>query len=163
MNRIIDIEKAVKLSQRFKKEGKIVILAGGCFDVIHLGHIKFLQEAKKTGDILLVMLESDESVHKIKGDKRPIHNQNERAEVLAGIRFVDYVIKIPFLEENGEYDRLVMKLNPSVIAVTKDSSALKHSKRQAKQIGAKLIEVIGHIPEKSTTRIAEIILAENKL
>ncbi|MGA2911147.1 MAG: adenylyltransferase/cytidyltransferase family protein [Candidatus Levyibacteriota bacterium] len=163
MNRIIDIEKAVKLSQRFKKEGKIVILAGGCFDVIHLGHIKFLQAAKKTGDILLVMLESDESVHKIKGDKRPIHNQNERAEVLVGIRFVDYVIKIPFLQRNDEYDKLVMKLNPSVIAVTKGSNALEHSKRQAKQIGAQLLEVIGYIPEKSTTRIAQIILAENKL
>ena len=163
MNRIIDIEKAVKLSKRFKKEGKIVILAGGCFDVLHLGHLKFLEAAKKTGDILLVILESDANVRKIKGDKRPIHNQDERAEVLAGVRFVDYVVKIPFLEGNGEYDKLVTRLNPSIIAVTKGSSALEHSKRQAKRIGAKLIEVIGHIPEKSTTRIAQIILAENKL
>jgi FAD synthetase len=163
MNRIINIEQAVKLSKRFKKEGKTVILAGGCFDVLHLGHIKFLQAAKKTGDVLFVVLESDENVRKIKGIHRPIHSQDERAEVLTSIRFVDYVIKIPFLEDNSRYDKLVMKLNPAIIATTKDSSALEHSIRQAKLIGAKLLEVIGQIPEKSTTRIAEIILAENKL
>jgi rfaE bifunctional protein nucleotidyltransferase chain/domain len=163
MNRIIDVEKAVKLSKRFKKIGKTVVLSGGCFDVIHLGHIKFLEAAKKTGDILLVFLESDENVRRIKGEQRPIHNQDERAQVLAAIRFIDYVIKIPFLKDNGDYDKLVLRINPSVIAITKGSNALEHSKRQAKKIGAQLLEVIGHIPEKSTTKIAQIILAENKL
>ncbi|MGA2968057.1 MAG: adenylyltransferase/cytidyltransferase family protein [Candidatus Levyibacteriota bacterium] len=163
MNRIIDVEKAVKLSKRFRKEGKTVVLTGGCFDVIHLGHIKFLEAAKKTGNVLLIFIESDENVRRIKGEQRPIHNQDERAQVLAAIRFVDYVIKIPFLKSNDEYDKLVLNLRPSIIAVTKDSSATEHSKRQAKQIGAKLLEVIGHIPEKSTTKIAQIILDENRL
>jgi rfaE bifunctional protein nucleotidyltransferase chain/domain len=163
MNRIVNIEKAVKLSKRFKKEDKAVILAGGCFDVIHLGHIKFLEAAKKTGGILFVILESDESVRKIKGAHRPIHNQDDRAKVLAGIRFVDYVIKIPELVGNDAYDKLVTRINPTTIAVTKDSVALEHSRRQAKKIDAQLVEVIGHIPEKSTTRIAQIILDENKL
>jgi cytidyltransferase-related domain len=163
MNRIIDIEKAVKLSRRFKKEGKTVILTGGCFDVLHLGHIKFLEAAKKTGGILFVFIESDESVRKIKGDQRPIHNQDERAQVLASIRFVDYVIKITFLKGNDQYDKLVSRLNPSVIAITKGSSAFEHNKRQADKINAKLLQVIGHIPEKSTTKIAQIIIDENKL
>jgi rfaE bifunctional protein nucleotidyltransferase chain/domain len=163
MNRIIDIEKAVKLSKRFQKTGRKVVLSGGCFDVIHLGHIKFLEAAKKTGDILFIFIESNENVRRIKGEQRPIHNQDERAQVLAAIRFVDYVIKIPFLKSNHEYDKLVLRLKPSIIAVTKDSSATEHSKRQAKQIGAELLEVIGHIPEQSTSKIARIILAENKL
>ena len=163
MNRIVDIEKAVKLSKRFKKMGKTVILTGGCFDVLHLGHIKFLEAAKKTGDILFVFIESDENVRKIKGDQRPIHNQDERAQVLQAVRFIDYVIKIPFLKSNDEYDKLVIKLNPSIIAITKESSALEHSLRQSKLIGAKLIQVIGHIPQHSTTKIAQIILDENKL
>jgi rfaE bifunctional protein nucleotidyltransferase chain/domain len=162
-NRIIDVEKAVKLSKRFRKEGKSVILAGGCFDVIHLGHIKFLQAAKKTGDVLLVFIESDENVKRIKGDKRPIHNQDERAQVLQALRFVDYVIKIPFLKGNDEYDKLVLRLNPSIIAITKGSSAFEHSKRQAERIGAQLLEVIGHIPQHSTTQIAQKILEENQL
>jgi rfaE bifunctional protein nucleotidyltransferase chain/domain len=163
MNRIVDIEKAVKLSKRFKKMGKTVILTGGCFDVLHLGHIKFLEAAKKTGDILFVFIESDENVRKIKGDQRPIHNQDERAQVLQAVRFIDYVIKIPFLKSNDEYDKLVIKLNPSIIAITKEGGALEHSLRQSKLIGAKLIQVIGHIPQHSTTKIAQIILDENKL
>ena len=163
MNRIINIEKAVKLSKRFKKEGKIVVLSGGCFDVIHLGHIKFLEAAKNAGDILLVFIESDENVRKVKGIHRPIHNQDERARVLQAVRFIDYVIKIPFLQSNDDYDKLVLRLNPAIIAVTKDTSAIEHNKRQAKKIGAEIVEVIGHIPEKSTTEIAQKILAENKL
>jgi rfaE bifunctional protein nucleotidyltransferase chain/domain len=163
MNRIVDIEKAVKLSKRFKKMGKTVILTGGCFDVLHLGHIKFLEAAKKTGDILFVFIESDENVRKIKGDQRPIHNQDERAQVLQAVRFINYVIKIPFLKSNDEYDKLVIKLNPSIIAITKEGGALEHSLRQSKLIGAKLIQVIGHIPQHSTTKIAQIILDENKL
>jgi rfaE bifunctional protein nucleotidyltransferase chain/domain len=163
MNRTINIEQAVKLSRRFKKEGKVVILAGGCFDVLHLGHIKFLEAAKRTGNSLFVFVESDENVRKIKGEQRPIHTQDERAEVLQSIRFIDYVIKIPFLKSNDEYDKLILRLKPSIIAVTKGSNAFEHSKRQAKQIDAKLLEVIGHIPEKSTTKIAQIIVDENNL
>jgi rfaE bifunctional protein nucleotidyltransferase chain/domain len=163
MNRIIDIEKAVKLSKKFRKERKIVVLTGGCFDVIHLGHIKFLDAAKKTGNILFVMIESDENVRKIKGEKRPIHSQDERAQVLQGIRFVDYVIKIPYFSENADYDKLVIRLNPTIIAITKGSSAIEHTKRQAGIIDAKVLEVIGHIPEHSTSKIAQIILDENKL
>jgi FAD synthetase len=163
MNRIINIEKAVKLSKRFKKMGKTVILTGGCFDVIHLGHIKFLEAAKKTGDILFVFIESDKNVRKIKGDRRPIHNQDERAQVLESIRFIDYIITIPFLKENDDYDKLVTRLNPAIIAITKGSNTFEHSRRQADKIGAKLIEVIGHIPEHSTTKIAQIIINENKL
>ena len=163
MNRIIDVEKAVKLSKRFKKEGKTVILTGGCFDIIHLGHIKFLEAAKKTGNILFVFVESDENVKRIKGDQRPIHNQDERAQVLEALRFIDYVVKIPFLKENADYDKLILRLAPSIIAVTKESSAVEHNKRQAKLINADVVEVIGHIPEMSTTQIAKKILDENKL
>jgi len=163
MKRIIDIEQAIKLSKRFKKAGKIVILAGGCFDVLHLGHIKFLEAAKKTGGVLFVLVESDENVRKIKGEQRPINNQDERTQVLQSIRFVDYVIKTPFLKDDVDYDKLVIRLNPSIIAITKGSSALEHNKRQAKKTGAQLVQVIGHIPQHSTTKIAQIILDENKL
>ena len=70
---------------------------------------------------------------------------------------------IPFLEKNADYDKLVIRLKPSIIAITKGSSAFEHSKRQAKLIDAEVLEVIGNIPEKSTTKIAQIILDENKL
>jgi rfaE bifunctional protein nucleotidyltransferase chain/domain len=163
MNRIIDVEKAVKLSKRFRKVGKTVVLTGGCFDVVHLGHAKFLEASKKTGDLLFVFVESDENVRRVKGEQRPIHNQEERAQVLQAIRFVDYVIKIPLLKENKDYDKLILRLSPSIITITKGSSATEHNKRQAKLINAKVIEVIGHISQHSTTQIAQKIIEENDL
>lgn len=163
MSKIIDLEKAIKLSRKIRKAGKAVVLAGGCFDVLHIGHIKFLESAKKQGDVFFVFVESDEKVRKIKKENRPINNQVERAEVLSSIRFVDYVIKIPFFKNNDEYDQLVSSLKPSIIAVTKGSEAIKHAKRQAKKIGAQVSEVVGRIPDHSTTKIAKIISDENIL
>jgi rfaE bifunctional protein nucleotidyltransferase chain/domain len=163
MSKIINAEKAIKLSRKFRKEGKRVILTGGCFDVLHLGHVKFLKAAKNIGDILFVFVESDESVRKIKGDNRPINNQAERAEVLSSIRFVDYVIKILPLSSDDDYDKLVSKINPDIIAVTKDSDTTKHAQREGKQTGAQIIEVIGRIPDQSTSKIAQIIAEENSL
>ena len=163
MKRIISIEEAILLSKNLRSLGKTVVLAGGCFDVIHLGHIKFLKAAKKTGDILFVFIESDENVRKIKGAERPIHNQDERAQVLESIRFIDYIITIPFLKENDDYDKLVTRLNPAIIAITKGGKTFEHSRRQASKIGAKLLQVIGNIPQHSTTKIAQIIINENKL
>lgn len=163
MSKIIDTEKAIKLSRRLKKAGKRVVLTGGCFDVLHLGHVKFLKAAKNSGGILFVFVESDENVRKIKGGNRPINNQNERAEVLSSIRFVDYVIKIPPLNTNRDYDKLVAEINPDIIAVTKDSDATKHAQRESEQTGAIIIEVIGRIPDQSTSKIAQIIADENAL
>jgi FAD synthetase len=163
MTRIIDIEEAIRLSKKIRKTGKRIVLTGGCFDVLHLGHIKFLESAKKQGDILFVFVESDEKVKEIKKENRPINNQNDRADVLSSIRFIDYIIKIPFFANNNEYDKLVTYLKPSVIAVTKTSEVVKHAKRQAEKIGARVAQVIGRIPDQSTTKIAQIISEENKL
>ncbi len=162
MSRIINIKEAIELSKKTRKTGKIIVLTGGCFDVLHLGHVKFLEAAKKQGDTLFVFVESDEAVRRIKTKDRPINNQDVRAEVLSSIRFVDYVIKIPYFD-NGGYDNLISSLKPSVIAVTKDSEAIKHAKRQAGKIGALVSEVIGRIPDQSTTKIAKIISDENRL
>jgi bifunctional ADP-heptose synthase (sugar kinase/adenylyltransferase) len=107
-------------------------------------------------------VESDEKVREIKKANRPINNQSERAQVLSSIRFVDYVIQIPYFKDS-DYDRLVNALKPSVIAVTKESETIKYAKRQAKIIGALVLEVIGQIPDQSTSKIAQIIAQENKL
>ena len=82
---------------------------------------------------------------------------------MSSIRFVDYVIKAPVLATNEDYDKLVVDINPDFIAVTKGSEALEHIQRQAKKTGAKIVEVIGRIPDKSTSKIAQIIAKENAL
>jgi len=76
---------------RLKREGKKVIFTNGCFDILHAGHTRYLREAKKLGDVLILALNSDSSVRSIKGEKRPIVPETERAEVVASLASVDYV------------------------------------------------------------------------
>lgn len=134
-------------------KGKRVVLAGGCFDVLHPGHIIFLEKAKKAGDKLVVILESDEKIKKIKGVKRPVHNQKERTLVLKALKFVDEVILLPYLATEKEYDDLVQKIKPDVIAVTFGDPQIHHKIRSAKLSGAKLKYVTRLISHHSTTKV----------
>lgn len=80
-----------KLGREARKEKKLV-LTNGCFDILHIGHIRYLEEAKNFGDILLVAVNSDSSVKRLKGDNRPIVSEFERARIIASLRVVDYVV-----------------------------------------------------------------------
>ena len=77
--------------QSLKQQGKKIVTCNGCFDILHVGHIKFLEEAKAQGDILIVGLNSDSSVKQNKGPERPINNENDRATVLAALEMVNYI------------------------------------------------------------------------
>lgn len=163
MNRIITTEKAIKISKKLKRAGKRIVLSGGVFDILHVGHIKFLEAAKKRGDVLFILLESDANVKKYKGKNRPINSQENRALVLAALKPIDYVICLKDMKTNSDYDRLVINLKPDVIATTKKSPQETHNKRQAKLVNAEAISVINRISNKSTTKLADIIAKENKL
>lgn len=163
MNRILNEEKAIKISKKFKKENKKIVLAGGCFDILHIGHIKFLNAAKKTGDVLFILLESDENVAKYKGKNRPINSQDDRALVLSSLRFIDYVINLKGVKSNEDYDKLILRLNPDIIAATKKSEQIIHIQRQANLVDAKIALVINRISDKSTTNLARIIERDNQL
>ncbi|MDD2483035.1 MAG: adenylyltransferase/cytidyltransferase family protein [Candidatus Shapirobacteria bacterium] len=134
-----------------------IVLVGGCFDILHLGHIVFLEKAKKEGDILVILLESDENIKKNKGQNRPINSQENRAVFLTKLKMVDYVIKLPEMKNDEEYLEIISKIKPKVIAVSDDDKNLIKKKKQAKKIGAKLIKVTNIIPHQSTSRIIEII------
>lgn len=136
-----------------EKQSRIIVLAGGCFDVLHPGHVIFLKSARKAGDKLVVLLESDEKVRKIKGINRPVHNQKERAFVLKALKFVDSVVLLPFVETDEEYEAQVLKIKPDIIAVTKGMPDNYHKIRMAKKIGAKLKYVTRIIGKHSTSRI----------
>jgi len=163
MNRIINTEKAIKISKKLKREGKKLVLAGGCFDILHIGHIKFLTAAKKKGNILFILLENDKNVEKFKGKNRPINNQEERAMALSSLRSVDYVIILGEMKTNSDYDKLIINLKPDIIATTKKSQQIIHNRRQARLVDAELALVINRISNKSTTRLANIISQENEL
>lgn len=157
MNGVVNIEKAVELAKRVHEQGKSIVLAGGCFDILHIGHVKFLQEAKKRGDFLFVLLESDETIRKIKGEGRPINLQEDRAKVLAALEVVDYVILLPRLKTNQEYDGLISQLKPDTIATTKGDPYRIHKERQAKLINIEVIDVIDKISNQSTTRLFKLL------
>ncbi|MCX7697905.1 MAG: adenylyltransferase/cytidyltransferase family protein [Candidatus Goldbacteria bacterium] len=91
MSKIKNREELKRILQRLKKSGKKIVFANGCFDLIHVGHLRFLKSAKKKGDILVVGINSDLSTRKIKGKGRPIINEKQRAEILASFEYVDYV------------------------------------------------------------------------
>ena len=92
-------------------DGKKIVFTNGCFDIIHVGHIRYLSKAKELGDILIVGLNSDESVKKLKGDNRPINSFEDRAILLSSLRFVDSVIM--FKEQTP--DNLIKKIVPDIL------------------------------------------------
>jgi rfaE bifunctional protein nucleotidyltransferase chain/domain len=155
MKEIVEIKNIQNLVNVIGK--KKMVLVGGCFDIVHLGHIKFLEKAKKAGDILVVMLESDESIKKIKGQNRPINNQENRADFLTKLRMVDYVIKLPIMKNDEEYLKLVKKIKPNIIAVSEGDKNIIQKRGQARLVGAKLIKVTNLIKQQSTSKIIEVI------
>ena len=96
---------------------KKIVLVGGCFDILHFGHIQFLQKAKETGDYLIVALEPDERIINYKS-RTPVHTQKERACNLLALRSVDQVIMLPQLNGFDDYLGLVKNIKPHIIAIT---------------------------------------------
>ncbi len=139
-----------------KKRDKVV-LTGGCFDILHPGHIIFLEKAKQSGDYLIVLLESDEKIKKIKGNNRPILSQKDRMKILQSLRSVDEVINLPFFDSAKEYDQFIEKIKPDIIAVTKGYPNISYYLRSAKSVGAKLKFVTPIIGNYSTSKITSCI------
>lgn len=150
MGKIIHLKD---LEKKIKRNKSKIVLVGGCFDVLHIGHIYFLKQARKYGD-LIVLLEPDEKIRRLKGIKRPIHTQQERAEILSVISCVDYVVLLPILKSDDEYTKLVKLIRPDIIATTENDPIKNKKSEQAKKVGAKLIE-IKKIKGKSTSAMVE--------
>lgn len=129
-----------------------IVLVGGCFDILHFGHIQFLQKAKDAGDYLIVALEPDERI--IQDKKRiPAHPQHERAQNVLALRSVDKVVLLPLLQGFDDYKKLVHNIKPHVIAVTKDDPFLENKKIQAQSVDAQCVIVTERIDPFSTTMI----------
>jgi len=151
---VVSLKKLKEFRKKWRKQGKKLVFTNGCFDLLHLGHIRYLKKAKSLGDILVVGLNSDRSVKKIKGEKRPILPEKERAEILSSLWFVDYVVL--FNEETPE--RLIRELEPDVL--------VKGADWKLKEIvGADLVRsrggVVRRIPlykSRSTTSVIDEII-----
>lgn len=135
-----------------KLKGKKIVLVGGCFDLIHYGHVRFLEAAKKNGEILMIILESDDFII-YKKKRQPIHNQKQRAFILSHFAFVDYIILLPFFSKDSNYQNLVNEINPYLIAVSKKDPLYSKKKRYAKKINAKIKTVVPLFSPFSTSSI----------
>ena len=156
MAKIINLEVLETEIESIKRAWQSIVLVGGCFDILHVGHIKFLKEAKKNGDYLLVLLESDKTVKKLKGGNRPNFQQKDRAEVLASIKYVDSVVLLDPIGKDEEYSKLIAQIRPDIIAITENDPIMEKKKNQAKMVGGKLVE-IPHIKTYSSSQIAKLI------
>lgn len=105
-NKIISLAELEKEIKRAKQQGKTVVSTSGCFDILHAGHVTYLEEAKTNGDLLVVLLNSDSSVRTLKGSSRPIVPEEERAVVIAGLASVDYVCIFSDRTPCGIIDRI---------------------------------------------------------
>ena len=134
-----------------RERDKKIVFTNGCFDILHVGHVKYLEEAKSLGDILIVGLNSDSSVRRLKGEKRPINNETDRAYILAGLQAVDYIV---IFEEDTPY-RLIEYLKPDILVKGGDY-------RGKEIVGADLVDevkLIEFVKEKSTSKTIEKILS----
>lgn len=152
MSKIITLDQ---IENSIKTYGRKLIVAGGCFDILHVGHIRFLNRAKETGDIVVVLLESDEAIKARKGEKRPINRQEDRAEILAALSSVDYILRLPLFTSDRQYDALLSQLKPAIIATTKGDKNRFHKERQAKLIGAEVLDVIDYQASYGTSTLIE--------
>jgi D-beta-D-heptose 7-phosphate kinase/D-beta-D-heptose 1-phosphate adenosyltransferase len=153
MNKILERNALKNELEELRKKGKKIAFTNGCFDILHVGHVRYLREAKKTADVLVLALNSDSSVRSIKGEKRPILNENERAEILAALEFVDF---ITIFEELTPLE-LIVCLQPDILIKGGDWPEEKIIGREEVKKWGGRVAIIPEIEGKSTTNIVEKI------
>jgi rfaE bifunctional protein nucleotidyltransferase chain/domain len=152
--KFIDYSKIEKLASELKKNGKKMVFTNGCFDIVHAGHIDYLEKAKELGDVLIVGVNSDSSVKRIKGDKRPIVDQKYRIRLLEGIQSIDHIV---VFEQDTPLE-LIKKVKPDILvkgADWKDKGVVGEDLVKAYGGKVKLIELL---PGISTSIMIENIL-----
>ncbi|MBS3150045.1 bifunctional heptose 7-phosphate kinase/heptose 1-phosphate adenyltransferase [Candidatus Woesearchaeota archaeon] len=151
--KVKDLNQLKEIIKDYKKRHKKIVFTNGCFDILHPGHTKFLSESKKLGDILVVALNSDESVRKLKGTGRPVISEKERAEVISSLESVDYVT---IFKETEPY-KVISALKPDIYTKGKVYSMSELPKNELKSIKSTNCKVV-FIPKKenfSTTNILQ--------
>ena len=133
--------------------GQRLVFTNGCFDLLHVGHVRYLQAARALGDALVVALNSDASVRALKGDSRPINSEQDRAEVLSALECVDFVTIFP----DERVTKLVTEIRPHVYAKGGDYTVetLNSEERAALEKAGAQIKILPLVPGKSTTSIIE--------
>ena len=153
-NKVYAREKLADILAAEKKAGNQIVFTNGCFDLLHIGHTRYLAQAKAKGDRLVVGLNSDSSVKKLKGDKRPLIPQDERAEMLSNLEMVDYVTI--FADKTAK--NVIAELQPDIYVKGGDYSIDNLPEAEVVQQYGGKIELVSEIKGASTTNIVNKIL-----
>ena len=149
MGQVLRRENVAKFVENLHKSGKTVVATNGCFDILHVGHVRYLQKTKSFADYLIVLLNSDKSVRSIKGDSRPINNENDRAEVLCALSCVDYVV----LFDETSPRNLLDEIKPDVYTKGADYTMETLPEADIMRKNGTRVEFIEFVDGKSTTCI----------
>ena len=148
------ISQMKAILRRLRGREKRVVFTNGCFDILHVGHIRYLRKAKKLGDVLVIGLNTDRSVREIKGERRPVVSEKERAEVLSALEFVDYVV----LFDEPHPLLLIAALKPHILVKGADWPKNKIIGRDVvENVGGRVVR-IPLVPGASSTGVIEKIL-----
>ena len=156
MGQVINREHIAEFVEKLHKSGKTVVTTNGCFDILHVGHVRYLQKTKSFADYSIVLLNSDKSVRSIKGPSRPINNENDRAEILCALSCVDYVV----LFDEDSPRNLLDEIKPDVYTKGADYNMNNLPEKDIMQKNNIRVEFIDFVEGKSTTNIIDKI--ENK-
>ncbi|MBI3031206.1 MAG: adenylyltransferase/cytidyltransferase family protein [Candidatus Rokubacteria bacterium] len=147
MARRVSLEEAAQIAARLRAEGRRLVLANGCFDLLHVGHVRYLEGAHRLGDALLVAVNSDASVTRLKGPGRPIMPEGERAEIVSALGCVDYVLVFA----DDTVDGLISRLRPAVHAKGTDYTEETVPERASVLAAGGAVAIAGD-PKRHSTR-----------
>ncbi len=146
-DKILGRDELSRIVDDSRRQGKTVIFTNGCFDIIHVGHVRYLRQARAMGDLLIVGLNSDSSVRRYKGPDRPVNSQDHRAEVLSALEMVDYVV----IFDQDTPEELILTLRPHIQVKGGDYTMDQIPEARAVESYGGRVEIVPMIPGASTT------------
>ncbi len=149
MGQVLRRDNVAEFVRNLQKSGKTIVATNGCFDILHVGHVRYLQKTKSFADYSIVLLNSDKSVKSIKGEDRPINNENDRAEILCALTCVDYVV---LFDEDSPRD-LLDEIKPDVYTKGADYTMETLPEADIMIKNSTKVEFIDFVQGKSTTNV----------
>jgi D-glycero-beta-D-manno-heptose 1-phosphate adenylyltransferase len=153
MGTVVTKSRLIEIRSQYKREGKKVVFTNGCFDILHRGHVEYLQKAKSLGDVLIVGLNTDASVRRLKGPARPVVCEADRAVVLSALEVVDHVC---LFDEDTPFE-IIRDLVPDILVKGADWAIEKVVGKDIVEHAGGVVRTIEFLPDRSTTSIIDRI------
>ena len=153
MGTVVTATELIEAADKARESGKRIVTTNGCFDILHVGHVRILNQARAEGDVLFLGLNSDASVKRLKGEDRPINNESDRGEILANLRSVDYVY---IFGEDTPVEFLKM-VKPHIHIKGADYTTGQLAETPVVESFGGVVKLLPLVPQKSTTSVVERI------